>query len=73
MQDLDSLLNEGTSTDNTPQGQYNTLPDINPVDIETPNCTLAETSVKIDSKYIITWKAKSTSTPQILLHFRGSS
>ena len=54
MQDLDSLLNEGTSTDNTPQGQYNTLPDINPVDIETPNCTLAETSVKIDSKYIIT-------------------
>ena len=55
MQDLDSLfLNEGTSTDNTPQGQYSTLPDISPVDIETPNCTLAETSAKIDRNYIIT-------------------
>ena len=46
-QDLDSLfINEGTSTDNTPQGQNNTLPDITPVDIETPNCTLIETFTK---------------------------
>ena len=48
-QDLDSLfINEGTSTDNTPQGQNNTLPDINPVDIETPNCILVETYTKSD-------------------------
>ena len=41
-QDLDSLfINEGTSTENT-------LPDITPVDIETPNCTLIETSTKSD-------------------------
>ena len=49
-QDLDSLfVNEGTSTNNTPQGRHNTLPDITPVDIETPNCTLEESSPKIDS------------------------
>ena len=49
-QDLDSLfVNEGTSTNNTSQGQHNTLPDITPVDIETPNCTLEESSTKIDS------------------------
>ena len=47
---LDSLsVNEGTSADNTPQGQNNTLPDINPVDIEAPNCTLVGASTKIDS------------------------
>ena len=40
-QDLDSLfVNDGTSADNTPQGQNNTLPDITPTDIETPNCSL---------------------------------
>ena len=49
-QDLDSLfVNEGTSTNNTSQGQHNTLPDITLVDIETPNCTLEESSTKIDS------------------------
>ena len=49
-QDLDSLfVNEGTSTNNTSQGQHNTLPDITPVDIETPNCTLEESSTKSDS------------------------
>ena len=48
-QDLDSLfINEGASTDNAPQGQNNTLPDITPVDTETPNCTLIETSTKRD-------------------------
>ena len=47
---LDSLsVNEGTSADNTPQGQNNTLPDITPVDIEAPNCTLVGASTKIDS------------------------
>ena len=47
---LDSLsVNEGTSADNTPQGQNNTLPDINPVYIEAPNCTLVGASTKIDS------------------------
>ena len=49
-QDLDYLfVNERTSTNNTSQKQYNTLPDITPVDIETPNCTLIEASKKSDS------------------------
>ena len=49
-QDLDSVfVNEGTSTNNTPQEQNNTLPDITPVDIETPNCTLIEASTKSDN------------------------
>ena len=49
-QDLDSLfVNEWSSTDNTSQGQNNTLTDITPVDIATPNCTLVETSTKSDS------------------------
>ena len=40
-QGLDSFfVNEGTSIDNTLQGQNNTLPDIAPVDIETPYYTL---------------------------------
>ena len=46
-QDLDSLfVNEGTSIDNTLQAQNNTLPDITPVDIETPNYTFVEASTK---------------------------
>ena len=49
-QDLDSLfVNEGTSTDNTSQGQNNTLPDITPVDVETPSPVDIETSTKRDS------------------------
>ena len=49
-QDLDSLfVNEGTSTDNTPQGQNNTLQDITPVDTETSSCILADASTKSDS------------------------
>ena len=49
-QDLDSLfVNEGTSTENTPQWQNNTLPDITPVDTETPNCRVTETSTKSDT------------------------
>ena len=46
-QDLAILfVNEGASTDNTPQGQINALPDITSVDTETPNCTLAEACTK---------------------------
>ena len=46
-QDLDSLfINEGTSIDNTLQGQNNTLPDITPVVIKTPNYTLDDASTK---------------------------
>ena len=46
-QDLGILfVNEGASTDNTPQGQNNALPDITSVDTETPNCTLAEACTK---------------------------
>ena len=49
-QDLDSLfVNEGTSTDNTPQEQSNTLTDIPLVDMENPNCTAVEASTKSDS------------------------
>ena len=60
-QDLDFLfVNEGTSTDNTPQGQNNTLPGITPVDAEIPNCTLAEASTKSDSDRFNIWKAEST-------------
>ena len=48
-QDLDSLfVNEGTSAKNTSQEQNNTLQEIAPVDIETPNCTLIEASTKSD-------------------------
>ena len=58
-QDLDSLfVNEGTSTDNKPQGQKSTLPDITPVDIETPNCTIIEASTKSDSDRFINLKGK---------------
>ena len=46
-QDLDSFfVNEGTSIDNTLQVQNNTLPDITPEDIETPNYTLDHASTK---------------------------
>ena len=46
-QDLDSLfVNEGTSIDNTLQGQNNILPDIAPVDIEIPNYTIVEAFTK---------------------------
>ena len=72
-QDLDSLfVNEGASTDNTPHGQNNTLPDILHVDIETSNGALIETSTKSDGG-IITWKAKPTTIPQILLLLKSGS
>ena len=48
-QDLDSLfINEGNSTEYSPQGQNNTSSDITPVDIESLNCRLIETSTKSD-------------------------
>ena len=43
------VLEMGKCTDNTLQGQKNTLPDITPADIETPNYTLLEASAKSDS------------------------
>lgn len=45
----DDVLEMGKCTDNTLQGQKNTLPDITPADIETPNYTLLEASAKSDS------------------------
>ena len=45
----DDVLEMGKCTDNTLQGQKNTLPDITPADIETPNYTLVEASAKSDS------------------------
>ena len=45
----DDILEMGKCTDNTLQGQKNTLPDITPADIETPNYTLVEASAKSDS------------------------
>ena len=43
------FVNEGTSTNNTPQEQNTTLPNITPVDMETPNCILIKASTKNDS------------------------
>ena len=52
-EDLDSLfVNEGTSTDN------NTLPDIIPVNTETPNCRVTEASTKSDSDRFNDLKSK---------------
>ena len=63
-QDLDSLfVNEGTSTDNTPQGQSNTLPDITPVDTETINCSLAEASRNSDRDRFNGLKGKVNNNP----------
>ena len=66
-EDLDSLfVNEGTSTDN------NTLPDIIPVNTETPNCRVTEASTKSDSDRFNDLKAKSTTTLRIFLLLRVS-
>ena len=71
-QDLDSLfLNEGTLTDNTPQEQNNNLTDINPVDIETPNCTLVEASTKSYSDRFNNLKGKVNSNTTNFAAFKS--
>ena len=71
-QDLDSLfVNEGTSTDNTPQGQNNTLPDITPVDTETTNCSLAEAFTNSDRDRFNGLKGKVNNNPANFSAFKS--
>ena len=43
------FVNEYSSTDNSSQRHYLAFPDIAPVALENPNCSLIETSKDIDS------------------------
>ena len=63
---------KGTSTDNAPQEQNNTLPDITPVHTETSNCSLAEASTNSDSNRFNDLKGKVNNNPANFLLLRDS-